>query len=184
MGSSHDPDFQERLRLLPASRRVLAIGVVKVASVLAGMIFVGVLIDQVLSLRPLLNDPWRWSGLGPLIVGILLEAEATMVFWVHGQGTPNPAAAPSSVVDRGPYAHSRNPLYLARLLLLVGVACIVGSPSLLAIAFLLFLGLEFYLIPREESRLRTRFGQAYDAYCGRVHRWINVRGGQKAGKGP
>jgi len=64
---------------------------------------------------------------------------------------------------------------MARLLVLFGAACIVGSVSTLLITLVLFLSLDFFLIPREEARLRARLGRDYDEYCARVARWFSLR---------
>ena len=175
MGPPYSSYVQESLKSLPASARTLISGVVRVMVVLCGLIVVGVLVDWILGLRPIASDPWRWLGLALLFFGIGLEAAATKAFWFLGEGTPHPIQPPRRLVDGGPYAYSRNPLYLARLLILFGGAGVVGSVSTLGIGVLLSLSLEFILIPREEARLRARFGPDYDDYCARVGRWLNVR---------
>ena len=174
MGSPHDPDLPAALKS-PPSPRILIDGFARVIAVLCGIFIVGLLIDSVLKLRPFSPDPWRWLGLIPVFLGIVLEVTATRSFWSLGEGTPHPSQPPRRLVDGGPYAHSRNPLYVARLLVLFGAACIAGSVSTLAITFVLFLGLNFLLIPREEARLRARHGRDYDEYCARVARWLSLR---------
>ena len=175
MGSPHDSDIPETLRSPPPSARILIDGFARVIAVLFGLIIAGELIDLVLRLRPFSPDPWRWLGLAPLFLGTVLEVTATRAFWSLGKGTPHPSQPPRRLVDGGPYAHSRNPLYMARLLVLFGAACFVGSVSTLVITLVLFLSLDFFLIPREEARLRARLGRDYDEYCARVARWFSLR---------
>lgn len=64
----------------------------------------------------------------------------------------------------GPYAYSRNPLYLANLLKVLGILLIAGNAPL-AMLILTFYGVEFSsLIHYEESFLAQRFPEAYAEY--------------------
>jgi protein-S-isoprenylcysteine O-methyltransferase Ste14 len=68
----------------------------------------------------------------------------------------------------GPYAYTRNPLYLGSLLLGLGFAAAGGSWAL-GIAFLaLFLLVYWPVMRREESFLRQAFGEVYDRYAAAV----------------
>src|SRR3990172_1304714 len=99
MGPSHPPHVQENLMSLPPSRRILAIGLARVAAVLGGLAAVGIFLDYALHLRALVESTWRWVGLVPFAVGIMLEAEATRVLWRLGGGTPHPVSPPPRLVD-------------------------------------------------------------------------------------
>ncbi len=182
MGASHNPDPQEGLRSDAPSLRILMDGVARVVVALCGMIVLGVLIDWELKLRPFSPDPWRWLGVAPIVFGGVFEVTATKAFWSLGMGTPHPRQPPQRLVDGGPYAHSRNPLYIGRLLVLLGAACILGSVSTVMIAVILFLSLDVFLIPREEARLKARLGRDYEEYCVRVPRWFSFRHAQVTSK--
>jgi len=155
----------------PPSVRILVSGIARVGYTLILIVLFGVVFDHVLSLSTWVFGPWRLIGWLPLSVGVALEASGTRAFWRHGRGTPNPIAHPSDLVIQGPYAWSRHPLYLARHLMLVGVAWLLGSFSILGLTFLLFLVVQFILIPREEARLAARFGESYEEYRRRVSTW-------------
>lgn len=76
------------------------------------------------------------------------------------------------LVDDGPFAHVRNPLYLANIALWVGFALCAGvvwmAPVLVAI-----LGVEYHAIVRwEEGLLASRLGAPYLDYMARVPRWM------------
>src|SRR5213079_721821 len=73
------------------------------------------------------------------------------------------------------YSWSRHPLYLARHLMLFGSACILASPATAVLTLLLYLVVEFVLIPREEARLAGRFAAEYEAYRRRVSKWVTIR---------
>ncbi len=154
--------------------RVLASGIFGVAYTLAGIIVVGIILDHLLGLPIWLGGLWRWLGAVPIITGLALEAAGTYAFWKYGKGTPNPVAHPSQLVTRGPYSWSRHPLYLARHLILLGFASLLGSPSILILTILLFLLVQIVLIPREEGRLAARFGEPYAEYRSHVSKWASL----------
>jgi len=75
------------------------------------------------------------------------------------------------LVASGPFAILRNPLYVGNVALWVGFA-LTARLVWLAPVVLLLLGLEYHAIVRWEERLlESRFGDAYRAYAGHVHRW-------------
>jgi hypothetical protein len=68
----------------------------------------------------------------------------------------------------GPYAHTRNPLYLGSAFLAAGFAIAGGSwwAGLLVVAYF---GIFYYAVMRnEEQDLQRRFGAAFEAYAARV----------------
>lgn len=68
----------------------------------------------------------------------------------------------------GPYAHTRNPLYLGTLVLGIGVTVAGGEP-IFVVVFLLFFGLVYTRTMRSEARfLEREFGDRYRDYAGRV----------------
>jgi hypothetical protein len=76
------------------------------------------------------------------------------------------------LIDTGPFALIRNPLYVGNILLWVGFA-LVARLVWLAPVVVLLLGAEYHAIVRwEESLLVTRLGDAYRAYTSRVPRWL------------
>lgn len=82
---------------------------------------------------------------------------------------------PDRLVDEGPFALSRNPMYLGLLLGLVGLALLLGSPWAAVGPVLFFLACERVYIPFEEARMAATFGPAYDRYRSRVRRWFGRR---------
>ena len=68
----------------------------------------------------------------------------------------------------GPYAYTRNPLYLGSAVLAAGAAWAMHSWISAAILFVYF-GIVYYVVMRrEENELRTHFGKQFDAYSRRV----------------
>jgi protein-S-isoprenylcysteine O-methyltransferase Ste14 len=76
------------------------------------------------------------------------------------------------LVDRGPFAWVRNPLYLGNIALWVGFAFMARLPWL-ALVFLALLLLEYHaIVSWEERLLASRIGDAYVQYMTRVPRWM------------
>ncbi len=105
--------------------------------------------------------------------GLLLVAagEALRVWAVGhiGRRSRTFGAGVGALVDRGPYARSRNPLYIGNLLLWAGFG-VVGWPAALVVVPLL--ALHYALIVRwEEAQLADQLGEPYVDYLARVPRW-------------
>ncbi len=77
-----------------------------------------------------------------------------------------------ALVTTGVYRYTRNPMYLGMALILLGTACTTGVVSGLAVPVLFMAIIEMRFIRPEEDMLRVVFGEEFDAYCGRVRRWI------------
>lgn len=78
----------------------------------------------------------------------------------------------TTLVTGGIYAFSRNPVYLAMMLLTTGIALGVNSLAMLAVAIPAGSALCLAVIRPEERYLSEKFGRAYEAYILRVRRWI------------
>jgi protein-S-isoprenylcysteine O-methyltransferase Ste14 len=79
------------------------------------------------------------------------------------------------LVDSGPFAHVRNPLYVGNVALWVGFA-ITARLVWLAPVVLVLLGVEYHAIVRwEEQLLESRLGNAYRSYAAAVPRWLPKR---------
>jgi protein-S-isoprenylcysteine O-methyltransferase Ste14 len=78
---------------------------------------------------------------------------------------------PNQLVDSGPYALSRNPMYLAWTVGYVGVALVTGTawPLLL---LPVVLAVTQVVVMREERSLERRFGTAYRSYKASVRRYL------------
>jgi len=68
----------------------------------------------------------------------------------------------------GPYACTRNPLYLGSSLIGVGFAVAGGSWILAGAYLILFAAIYWPVIRREEEYLRHEFGEVYNHYAQRV----------------
>jgi protein-S-isoprenylcysteine O-methyltransferase Ste14 len=85
-----------------------------------------------------------------------------------GPGIDNP---PTRIVTEGPYRLTRNPMYLAHLIFMLGLA--VTLRSWVALAILVLRAIWFHRrVVADEARLTARFGAEYTDYQARVKRWI------------
>ena len=84
----------------------------------------------------------------------------------------DPGRPTTRLMTGGIFGWSRNPLYLGGVLTFLGVAALLNSLWLLALAIPTVAAVHLILIAPEERYLAAKFGQAYDDYARSVHRWI------------
>ncbi len=89
----------------------------------------------------------------------------------HHAGPPGFARPPDRLLTTGPYALTRNPMYLGHLLFLAGLALATGSP-IAAVGLLRQWRRLDERVAEDEERLERIFGDAYRAYRRRVPRWV------------
>ncbi len=83
---------------------------------------------------------------------------------------PNKAA--SHLATNGPFRWSRNPIYVADIIIISGIALATGNPWMLITAAIAIFAIEEFAVKREEIHLKTKFGQEWDVYSRKVRRWI------------
>ena len=76
------------------------------------------------------------------------------------------------MVDSGIYAYSRNPMYLALVLVLFALAFYCGNITCFAIIPLFIWYITQYQIKPEEVMLDKLFPNEYQAYSKKVRRWL------------
>jgi protein-S-isoprenylcysteine O-methyltransferase Ste14 len=109
-----------------------------------------------------------------LFAGIGLDVAAMRELRRH-RATILPHRAATALVTSGPFALSRNPIYLGNTLVLTGAAFLFGSLWLLLAAAAAVLAVTVVAIRREEAHLSAAFGDAWSAYTRRTPRWIRLR---------
>ena len=112
-------------------------------------------------------------GLGAVLVlcGLALLLLGARRFTAAGTNIP-PTLPTTALVVTGPYRWSRNPLYLAMILVYAGIGFAALSSWVLLLAVPLILILNYGVVIREEVYLERKFGADYRAYRARVRRWI------------
>lgn len=112
------------------------------------------------------------AGVPPLALGTALLLWCVVDFYVAGRGTLAPWAPPERLVTRGPYRWSRNPMYVAVLLVLAGWAVAWGGAAAWGYAAAAALAFHLRVVLGEEPWLARRHGERWRAYAARVPRWI------------
>ena len=111
------------------------------------------------------------SGMVLFGVGCVIAGWGLVLFHM-ARTTTTPGEASKTLVTRGPYRFTRNPMYvgltvayLGEMGMLVEIAPLI--PLLFVVAYV-----NWIVIPVEETKLRAVFGEGYTQYCDRVGRWI------------
>ena len=131
-----------------------------------------------------LTGPYPGWVVGPIagqtaVALIVAAAGLALIGWAalgfrRARTTVNPLdpERATSMVRRGPYGLSRNPMYLADVFLLAAWTIHLGAPAgLLWIAVFVY-WIDRLQIPAEEAALQRRFGDDYKRYREQVRRWL------------
>lgn len=109
---------------------------------------------------------------GVLVGGAVLLAGFAVGELRRSATTPIPHRTASTLVQTGPFRWSRNPIYVADLLIFTGMTLFWGALICLPLGGLLgWILLDRFVRP-EEARLHAAFGPAFADYCARTRRWI------------
>lgn len=112
-----------------------------------------------------------WAG--AIIVAFALGSVIWAIATLHGSGSNVPTNRPTTTIVRtGPYAFSRNPIYLGSMLFLTGLSLADDNAWFLIALAPFALVIRFGVIAREEAYLERKFGDVYSAYRSRVRRWL------------
>jgi protein-S-isoprenylcysteine O-methyltransferase Ste14 len=114
-------------------------------------------------------------GLIPLVPGIVLLLWCVRDFYVAGKGTLAPWTPPQELVVVGLYRVSRNPMYIAVILILVGWALGFQSRPLALYALAVAIGFHLRVVFNEEPFLARTHGERWTRYKARVPRWLGWR---------
>lgn len=124
--------------------------------------------------------PWRalldlrivWLGVVLGALGAAISAWAFSLFRREGTEIDPTSETNKSLVVRGPFRLTRNPMYLGLVISTLGIAFWVGSLPMFAVPSLVFATANWAHIPFEEAKMRRQFGAAFDRYMRQVRRWI------------
>jgi protein-S-isoprenylcysteine O-methyltransferase Ste14 len=119
-----------------------------------------------------IQDHLRYVFGSLLIFGSLLAMRSILVKFRCLNTTFDVRKSPSVLIKVGLYRLSRNPLYVALVVLFIGLGVVMSNlwvPILLVPATAIIVR---YVIPEEERRLESAFGDRYRAYKSQVRRWL------------
>jgi protein-S-isoprenylcysteine O-methyltransferase Ste14 len=110
-------------------------------------------------------------GLVVFVLGAALAAWGWLIFRSKGTTTV-PGRTSSTFVTWGPYQFTRNPMYVGLSIAYLGEAMIQHQAIPVVLLPLVIAHVNYFVIPLEESRLRSAFGGEYERYTERVRRWV------------
>ena len=130
--------------------------------------------DALVPFRPSLVDGSLVArALGALLILIALGLDIwASVTFRRAKTTILPHRGSEALVTDGPFAFSRNPIYVGNLLIMAGVGLLGGTLWPLVLVPVLALALTWLAIAREEAHLAQRFPDAWQTYRARVRRWL------------
>ena len=105
------------------------------------------------------------------MAGVLLLAWSVRTMSRAGVD-PDPNEPTTAIVATGPYALSRNPIYVSFNVVYVGIAFMVNTVWPIAVLPVGIALLYYGVIARDESYLERVFGDEYRQYKARVRRWV------------
>lgn len=113
----------------------------------------------------------RVLSLGFLAAAASLVVPAVGEFKKAGTAV-DPFEETTAFVESGPFAHTRNPLYLGLTLTYTGIALAARATLPLAALPGILWVMNTGVIEREERYLERKFGKPYRKYMERVPRWL------------
>jgi len=117
---------------------------------------------------------WRVAvavGLAVTILGQLVRM-TTIGFDYIIRGGRNKKVYAEDLVTGGLFAHSRNPMYVGNVTMLLGMGLLSNSLIYLVVMVPAFFFIYECIIRAEENFLRDKFGAGFDAYREDVPRWL------------
>ena len=122
--------------------------------------------------------PFVPPGIPHIQVGVLLAVAALLVIrWAitsfrKARTNILTSQATTAIVATGPFAYSRNPIYVAAMVGMVAAAIAFNSLWFLVALVVIFFVLRYGVIAREEIYLERKFGAPYLDYKSKVRRWL------------
>ena len=130
----------------------------------------------VFSTRPFLGteqlEYWTYViGIAVALAGQFIRALTIGLAYIVRGGRDRKVYA-KKLVKEGIFAHSRNPLYLGNIMIVIGLGIIANSIPFYFIGIPLFVFMYLAITRAEEKYLRDKFGAEYIEYCKNVNRFI------------
>ncbi len=156
------PDYNEKPNTIPGPP------IITIGSILAAwLVHIFVPIDWLYSIHGLI-----WPlGVVMIIAALSIDVWAFKTFDAAST-TIMPNKAVKNLVTHGPFAWSRNPIYVGNVVLIVGIALVSANSWMLLAAAEAAVLIEKLAILREEAHIKANFEQEWSAYSAKVRRWI------------
>ena len=129
------------------------------------------ILHYTLPLINIIEYPSNLIGFLFFVIGTVLNIWTDQLF-KKVNTTVKPFEKPSTLILKGPFKISRNPMYLGMALLLVGAGFILGSITSFIGTIMFIIAMEVRFIPTEEKFMFEQFGEEFEAYKKKVRRWL------------
>jgi protein-S-isoprenylcysteine O-methyltransferase Ste14 len=119
--------------------------------------------------------PWKLfqeNGVGLSIGWAMIVVGALVAAWAVTTFADMNTKKPTKLVSTGPYAFSRNPMYVAWTSIYIGVNLILNTVWMLAFLPVVLIGTHYLAVMREERFLKREFGDEYTKYKEKVRRYL------------
>ena len=114
---------------------------------------------------------WQVLGLTFILAGLMLDFWTAYALFRH-RTTILPHRGASRLVTNGPFAFSRNPIYVGNTAVVFGLGFFFSTVWPILAAPAAAYVVQKLAIEREENHLAQRFGRAWFAYAARTPRWL------------
>ena len=114
---------------------------------------------------------FRFLGIILTIAAILLFIKSVKIFNLRKEKI-HPRSISTQIFKDGPFQFSRNPIYLAMFVLLIGVGLTLNSFWFLYSGLVVAIMIHYGVIIPEENYLEKEFGKDYLEYKKTVRRWL------------
>ena len=141
------------------------------------LVFLGLIISFLLEFLVYRNQIFdnsiifRFIGIILTIAAILLFVKSVRIFNLRKEKL-HPRSISTQIFKDGPFQFSRNPIYLAMFVLLIGVGLTLNSLWFLYSGLVVAIMIHYGVIIPEENYLEKEFGKDYLEYKKTVRRWL------------
>ena len=111
-------------------------------------------------------------------IGLLLIISSLIIFIIsintfnEVDENPIPTSSTTQIISQSIYRYTRNPMYLAMLILQVGIGMSLSMIHIIFFTIFTYMVLKYYVILPEEKYLEKKFRAKYLIYKKMVRRWL------------
>ena len=121
---------------------------------------------------PIVGGEALWlPGIAIIAIAVLI-ALAALAHFIEARTKVEPWHPTTTIIRKGLFRYSRNPIYLSFCIATVGAGLVLDSWWVVVSVTVLKPLLERLVISREEAYLEKKFGEHYLAYKKQVRRWL------------
>ena len=136
-------------------------------------VIAGVVVDWLWEPYRLFPEAWIGHAAGwPVVAAATLLVIWAVVTMGRTGEHPSVHKATRAIVSTGPYAYTRNPMYLSLILVYAGIVLIFNTLWPVILLPLPLLVIQYGVIHREERYLERKFGDEYARYRTKTRRWL------------